>query len=104
MSLTSLLVAAIILVPAPSTKQEGWTGQIVMLKRSGVPYRFDKSGSDNDGSLMMIEYRVLKDRGDDLLLVENGKEVLVRRDDLVLQTEAVAYYSEVIQKSDADAT
>src|SRR5262245_56568261 len=100
MSLTMLFTAASMMVPVPMTKPDGWTGQMVMLKRAGIPYSMPhpRDKSDIVGNLMMIEYRVLTDKGETLVLVENGKEVTVRKDDLVLQSDAIAYYSEMIQK------
>lgn len=101
MSLVQLLVASVILVPAPRNKPEGWTGQIVMLKRSGIPYRpvqAPPDGALGEGSLLMIEYRVMQDKGTELVLVENGKEVVVNKGDTVLQSEAVVYYTEVLEK------
>ncbi len=102
MSLTLLFVAAALSAPAPSVKHDGWSGQMVMLKRAAVSYRFAQKGGENNGSLMMIEYRVLKDKGDDLLLIENGKEVLVRKEEMVLQAEAVAHYTEILEKESND--
>jgi tetratricopeptide (TPR) repeat protein len=100
MSLVHLFVVAMILVPAPVPKKEGWTGQIAMLKKSGVPYRQTlKDGTvEATGSLLMIEYRVMQDKGEELVVVENGKDVLVRKADLVLQSEAIIYFTEVIEK------
>ncbi len=106
MSLIQLFVAALILVPAPMPKKEGWTGQIAMLKKSGVPYRqLAKDGNDlRTGSLLMIEYRVMQDKGDEVIVVENGMDVTVRKADLVLQSEAIAYFSEQIDKNPQDVT
>jgi tetratricopeptide (TPR) repeat protein len=104
MAIVQLLAASIILVPAPPEKPVGWTGQIVMQKSSGVSFRYVKPGSnDGMGSLMMIEYRVLQDRGDDLVLVENGREISVRKEDMVLQSDAVAHYSQQLEKEPNDA-
>jgi tetratricopeptide (TPR) repeat protein len=104
MALIQLLVISVILVPAPKPARDGWTGQMVMLKRSGVPF---KSANPNEmlaGNLMMIEYRVLKDMGEQLLVAENGKEVIASKLDLVPHAEAVAYFSELIEKQPNDAT
>jgi hypothetical protein len=88
-------------VPAPVPKVEGWTGQIAMLKRSGIPFRhIPNDGSA--GSLLMIEYRVMQDKGDDVVVVENGKDVLVKKADLVLQADAIVYYTEQIDKDPAN--
>jgi tetratricopeptide (TPR) repeat protein len=98
MSLAVLLTFGSVLVPAPSGPQDGWTGQIVMPKQSFVSCRSVSSGDDTDIRLMLIEYRVIKDQGADVLIFENGKEVLVSKENLVPQSEAVGYYSELIQK------
>lgn len=103
MQLLYLLVASSILVPAPMTKQEGWTGQIVMLKRSGITYR-NASKPDGSGSLMMIEYRVIQDKGEELVVIENGKDVIVRKDDMVPQMDAIVFYTEALQKDPTDVT
>lgn len=106
MSLIHLIVVATILVPAPAPKKEGWTGQLAMLKRSGVPFRQTlKDGTiGSTGSLLMIEYRVMQDKGDDIVVVENGKDVLVRKADMVLQSEAVVYFTEVLEKNPNEVT
>lgn len=106
MSLTILFTAATLMVPVPMTKPDGWTGQMVMLKRAGISFMVPSEGDKPEvsGNLMMIEYRVLADKGETLILVENGKEVTVRKDDMVLQSDAIAYYSEMIQKEPNDST
>src|SRR4051812_22266494 len=87
-TIVQLLAALMILVPAPPNKPEGWTGQVVMQKITGVSYRYLKpEPNDGAGSLRMIEYRVLADRGDDLVLVEDGREIVVAKESMVLQTE-----------------
>jgi tetratricopeptide (TPR) repeat protein len=105
MALFQLLVAAAILVPAPPIKPDGWTGQMAMQKRSGITFKYVKPAPNEpqDGSLTMIEYRVLQDKGEVLLLAENGKEVVVSKNDMILQSEAVAYYSELLDKNPNDA-
>jgi tetratricopeptide (TPR) repeat protein len=106
MSVIQLFVAALILVPAPVPKKEGWTGQIAMLKKSGVTFRqtLKDGASQPSGALLMIEYRVIEDRGDEVVVIENGKDVIVRKSDMVLQSEAVAYFTEVIDKNPGDVT
>ena len=106
MSLIHLFVLCTILVPGPVPKKEGWTGQIAMLRKAGVSYRLpSKEGAvEVAGSLLMIEYRVIQDKGDELIVVENGKDVVVRKADLVLQSEAIAYFTEVIEKNPQDVS
>ena len=104
MSLIQLFVAALILVPAPVPKKEGWTGQIAMLKKSSVPYRnLSKDGTDQGGgSLLMIEYRIMQDKGDEVIVVENGNDVTVRKSELVLQSDAIVFFTEQIEKNPQD--
>jgi tetratricopeptide (TPR) repeat protein len=105
MSFFQLLAAATILVHAPAPKQDGWAGQVVMSKQTGSSYRPLKPEADGSGggSLRMIEYRVKEDRGENLLLVEDGKDVLVRKEDMVLQSEAIVHYTERLEKDPNDA-
>ncbi|MCE9532894.1 MAG: tetratricopeptide repeat protein [Planctomycetes bacterium] len=103
MSLTLLLTAASFLVPAPAEKPEGWTGQVVMQKRTGTSYRVDQNIQKSSGNLLMIEYRVIRDAGEEVVVFENGKEVFVRKEAMIPQSEAIAYFSEVIQKEPSDA-
>jgi len=102
MSLSLLFAASTFLVPAPIAKPEGWTGQIVMLRESAVEYRLDPAGMDNAGNLRMIEYRVARDLGELLVVIENGKEAFVLKRRMVLQTEAAAWYNEFIQLNPTD--
>lgn len=103
MYLMQMMVASLILVPAPVPKVEGWTGQIVMLKKSGVPFRNipDDGGS---GSLLMIEYRIVQDKGEEVVVVENGKDVLVKKADVVPQADAIIHFTEMIEKNPQDVT
>ena len=108
MFLIQLVTAALILVPAPVPKKEGWTGQIAMLKKSGVTYRYPSKDplldkGSGSGSLLMIEYRVMQDKGDELIVVENGQDVMVRKADMVLQSEAIPYYTDMIEKEPNNA-
>jgi hypothetical protein len=101
MSLTVLLAAVSVLVPVPPPLQDGWTGQIVMLKHSQAICHSVNSPGD-DGRLSLIEYRVIQDKGDEVVVIENGKETVVRKEDLVLQVDAVAFYTDAIQRDPAD--
>lgn len=102
MSAIQLLIAAIILVPAPIPKKDGWTGQIVMGRKSGVTYRLPVKEGGSTGGLLMIEYRVMEDKGNELVVVENGRDVLINKSDMILQSEAIGYYSELIEKNPQD--
>jgi tetratricopeptide (TPR) repeat protein len=102
MSLTVLLAAASVLVPVPQPLLDGWTGQMVMLKHSRAVCRPVNNLSNQD-RLTLIEYRVVQDNGDEIVVIENGKEMVVQKEDLVLQVDAIAFYSEAIQRDPADA-
>jgi tetratricopeptide (TPR) repeat protein len=103
--LSHLLIASAIFVPAPMARQDGLTGQLVMPKQSGTPFRIaDPAPKEaGAGSLHMIEYRVVKDAGEELLLVEDGKEVLVQKEAMVPQSEAIAFFTELIEKEPNNA-
>ncbi len=44
----------------------------------------------------------MQDKGEEVVVVENGKDVNVRKADMVLQSEAIVYFSELIEKDPND--
>src|SRR5262245_50609655 len=83
---TSFLMLPTVLVPAlPPQPKSGWTGETVLVRKSGTPYTPKENASPEAATqhLRSIEYRVREDKDGKLLLFEQGGEVWVNKEDMV---------------------
>lgn len=105
----SIFLLPATLVPALGPQRpEGWTGETVLLRKSNTPfYRKvrpdDADPNTPDGTLRGIEHRVVQDLGEKVVLFTMGAEVLVNKEDLVLLTDAVAHFTEEIEREPTDS-
>jgi hypothetical protein len=93
-----LVVAVVLAVPAAAAPDESWVGRTVFVKRAGVTFGYVEGGKwVNAGEVAELAVPVLERRGDWVLVRSGGKRGWVKTDDVLPETEAVAYFTGLVE-------
>ena len=107
-ALPYLLVPAVLVPALPPQPKEGWTGEIVFVRKVSTPYTRKVPLENTDPNavrpvLRGIDYHVIHDKDGKLLISEQGVEVFVAKEDMILLSDAVAWYTQEIEKMPTDS-
>jgi tetratricopeptide (TPR) repeat protein len=101
----TLLLAATIGAPTLPARTD-WQGEPVMMKKSSVAYgKIEPDGTFKPiGSLLSLQYVVVKEEKGRLKLMQEGKEIWVDKEDMVRVKDAAEHFTKMLEKDPNNAT
>lgn len=93
--------------PVPKTDDKSWVGKTVLPKASSLsgtrPTAADPNGTDLRWSLNAASWEVKAEKGDRVELIEDGVACWVEKSELVLLSDAVAFFDKAIKADELAA-
>lgn len=101
----TVLMAATLGAPVLPARTD-WQGESVLMKKSAVPYgKIEPDGTFKPlGSLLSLQYTVVREEKGRLKLMQEGKEIWVDKEDMVRLKDAPEHFTKMLEGDPNNAT
>jgi tetratricopeptide (TPR) repeat protein len=101
----TIILAATLGAPVLPARTD-WQGEPVLMKKPSVTYgKIEEDGTFKPlGTLLSLQYLVIKEEKNRLKLLQEGKEIWVAKEDMVLLKDAPTHFTKMLESDPNNAT